>query len=298
MHVLLVEDNPGDVRLLRETLAEVDASQFALTAVATLAEAQQRLASETFDLVLSDLSLPDSHGLATFQRLFECAPDVPVIVLTGMNNEEMAVTAVQSGAQDYLVKGQVDSHLLARAMRYAVERHRMQVSLRSLTLIDELTGLHNRRGFLTLADQQLKFACRAKHRLLLLFADLDGMKFINDTYGHHEGDCALVKIADILRETLRDSDLIARIGGDEFVVLAFEVGPNSIEVLPARLEQGIDACNTRGGLPYQLSLSIGADRFDPEYPCGLDELLARADAMMYAKKRLRKLERGETVLPR
>lgn len=295
MNILLVEDNPGDVRLLREMLQEGDANLFTLAHVASLTSAQLRLAQDAFDLVLSDLSLPDSHGLQTFQRLHEFAPDVPIIVLTGTNDEALAVKAVQTGAQDYLVKGQVDTHLLVRAMRYAIERHRMQESLRSLSLIDDLTGLYNRRGFLTLAEQQLKFACRAQHDLLLLFADLDCMKDINDTYGHAIGDEALIRSAGIFTESLRDSDVIARIGGDEFVILAFETGTDSCEIIPQRLQKRIDAFNAGGKAPYTLSISLGVVRFDHEHPCTLNELLTLADARMYEEKRQRKQCRGQLL---
>jgi diguanylate cyclase (GGDEF)-like protein len=287
-----VEDNPGDVRLLREALLEVDAEQFALTPVTTLADASARLAEDSFDLILSDLSLPDSHGLSTFQRLYELECGVPIIVLTGTNDEGLAIRAVQMGAQDYLVKGLTDSHLLVRAMRYAVERHRMQESLRSLSLIDELTGLYNRRGFLTLAEQQLKFARRSKNSMLLLFADLDCMKAINDTYGHAMGDEALVKTAELLTETLRESDLIARIGGDEFVVMALEVAPKSEEALPTRLHERVQRFNETGEAPYTLSISTGTARFNPDDPIPLEELLELSDTRMYEAKRAKKLCRG------
>lgn len=291
MNVLLVEDNLGDARLLRETLVDASAADFTLTHVLTLAEAQKCLTNQVFELILSDLSLPDSQGLQTFQHLHEFSPEVPIIVLTGTNDEAQAVKAVKTGAQDYLVKGQVDGPLLVRAMRYAVERHRMQLSLRSLSLIDELTGIYNRRGFLTLAEQQLKFASRAKNAMVVLFADLDCMKEINDTYGHSAGDLALMKTAEILRETLRESDIMARMGGDEFVVLALEKDTTSAEMLVARLQERIAIFNASETLSYPLSLSVGAVRFDPEQPCSLCDLLGRADALMYDEKRHKKQDR-------
>jgi PAS domain S-box-containing protein len=128
--VLLIEDNPGDARLLRATLAEVSSAQFELVRAEQLSEALDRLSREGFDVVLLDLSLPDSHGLDTFIRTHTRAPGIPIVVLTGLDDEELAIKAVQKGAQDYLVKGQLDSNLLVRSLRYAIERDRLLRALR------------------------------------------------------------------------------------------------------------------------------------------------------------------------
>jgi diguanylate cyclase (GGDEF)-like protein len=127
-------------------------------------------------------------------------------------------------------------------------------------------------------------ADRAKRKMVLLFADFDELKQINDTLGHHEGDLALIKIADVLRETFRESDIIARIGGDEFVVLALETDGVSAEILITRLQESLEARNARGDRRYKLSLSVGIARYDPKHPCSIDELLARADRAMYEQK--------------
>jgi diguanylate cyclase (GGDEF)-like protein/PAS domain S-box-containing protein len=163
-------------------------------------------------------------------------------------------------------------------------RVRMEEALRALLLIDELTGLYNRRGFSTLTQQQLKMADRAKRRMLLLFADFDDLKRINDTFGHPEGDRALIEIAGILRATFRESDIVARIGGDEFVVLAIETDGAPAEVITARLQENLEAHNAREDRRYKLSLSIGIAHYDPEHPCSINELLAQADRAMYEKK--------------
>jgi len=164
-------------------------------------------------------------------------------------------------------------------------RVRMEEALRAMALLDELTGLYNRRGFFTLGQQQLKTAHRTKRRMVLLFADLDGMKRINDTFGHPEGDRALIETADVLRETFRESDIIARIGGDEFVVLAIETNGFPAEVLTHRLQENLEARNARGDRRYKLSLSVGLARYDPESPCSIDDLLTQADRLMYERKR-------------
>jgi two-component system cell cycle response regulator len=234
--VLLIEDNPGDARLIQEMLAEGGGTRFKLEYVDRLSIGMERLARGDIDIVLLDLCLPDSEGLNTLQRVLTASEELPIIVvLTGTDDEELAVQAIQAGAQDYLVKGQIDGRLLTRVIRYAMERQQIQMVLRSLALVDELTGLYNRRGFLKIGEQHVKLADRAKREMSLLFVDLDHMKQINDTFGHQEGDQALIETAVILTKTFRRSDIIARIGGDEFAILAIEAHKSNVESLTTRL---------------------------------------------------------------
>lgn len=157
--------------------------------------------------------------------------------------------------------------------------------LRALSLVDDLTGLNNRRGFLALAEQQIKFARRNSKELVLLFVDMDDFKQINDKYGHQAGDIALQRAARVLRSTFRDSDIIARLGGDEFVVLAADTGTSASIV--QRLRKSLMERNDSEDYPYTLSFSVGAARFDPEDPPTIQELLHTADAMLYEQKRAR-----------
>jgi diguanylate cyclase (GGDEF)-like protein len=285
MKVLLVEDNFGDVRLVQEMLSEFGQTRFELTPLTCLVAALTLLQEETFDAALLDLNLSDSYGLETFRRLHQEAPHLPVVVLTCLSDESLGVQAVKAGAQDYLIKGQVDGHLLARSLRYARERHRSQDLLRSLALTDDLTGLYNRRGFMALAAQQLQLAGRGRREFLLISADLDGMKGINDTFGHQEGNRALRETAEVLKQTFRESDLVARLGGDEFAVLMIDAGAESNETFVDRLQANLEAHNASSGGLYKLSLSLGTSRFRPDRPTSLEELLAQADAAMYEQKR-------------
>jgi diguanylate cyclase (GGDEF)-like protein len=183
------------------------------------------------------------------------------------------------------VKGQVSENLLVRAIRYAIERHQLQMALHAMALVDDLTGLYNRRGFQTLARQQLKTADRIRKRVSFIFVDLDGLKGINDTFGHREGDNALIETADLLKETFRESDIIARIGGDEFVVLAMENTGQPDEQWAVRLRDRLRARNASPERRVPLSLSMGVAYYDPDFPCALDDLLHRADVLMYEEKR-------------
>jgi len=172
----------------------------------------------------------------------------------------------------------------SRARQYLLDRERVLEELRTLSLSDELTGIYNRRGFYILAEQQIKIAKRTGRAMLLASADLDGLKSINDGFGHHEGDRALVDAAQILRESFRESDIIARIGGDEFVVLMTEKPETSAEILLARLARNLEAHNRKVTRPYPFSISVGFAYFDPKQPVSLSELLVQADKSMYESK--------------
>ena len=168
------------------------------------------------------------------------------------------------------------------------DRREAEDVLRVQSLVDELTGLHNRRGFLNLAEQQSKLAIREKEGMLLFFTDLDGLKWINDNLGHKEGDRALTEIAEALKKTFRKSDVIARIGGDEFVVLATGTGEAAAKIITTRLLKNLSDYNTMENRSYKLSLSMGIAYYDPEHPCSISELMATADKLMYEQKQKKK----------
>jgi diguanylate cyclase (GGDEF)-like protein/PAS domain S-box-containing protein len=160
----------------------------------------------------------------------------------------------------------------------------LEAELYALSLADELTSLYNRRGFLTLSEQQIKIARRMKQRLLLIYADMNEMKKINDTFGHAKGDEAIKALAEILKNTFRESDIIARIGGDEFAILATTFRARSERTYMERLKANIDAYNAIGKCPYLLSISTGIFICDPLIPCGIEEMLVAADKRMYEQK--------------
>ena len=165
------------------------------------------------------------------------------------------------------------------------ERKRMEEAIKDLSITDHLTGIHNRRGFMTLADSQLKIQERTKGGLLLLFADFDNLKWINDNLGHEKGDKALVEVASIFKEVFRKSDIIARVGGDEFAVLGIGASSKDFDIFESQLQNYIDIYNAIGNRDYKLSVSVGMAYNDPENTCSLDELMSRADAFMYEQKR-------------
>lgn len=164
------------------------------------------------------------------------------------------------------------------------ERKKMEEEIQTLSITDTLTGLYNRRGFMFLAEQQLKTAARSNKHLTLFFIDLDGLKMINDTWGHEEGDRALMNTATILKHTFRESDIIARLGGDEFAILVIDA-PDSPEIILNRLKDRISHHNVAPDKRYDLSISIGAADYDTSILSPLEELISRADNLMYEQKK-------------
>ncbi len=168
------------------------------------------------------------------------------------------------------------------------DRKQMEEKLRDLSFTDELTGLYNRRGFFAFVAQQLKLSDRLKRGVFMLYADMDGLKSINDTLGHLEGDQALIDMANILKATYRDSDIVGRIGGDEFVVIPIGTTGDDIKIITDRFQENLENHNAKRNRGYKLSISIGVSYYDPENPCSIDELLLQADRMMYEQKKLKK----------
>ncbi len=267
--------------------------RFAVTTAATLARAKAHLAQKPFDLVLLDLSLPDSDGIEAIYQVHCAARDVPIVALSSCHDEKLALRVLREGAQDYLVKAETDRALLMRVIRYALERHRLVSELQSMALMDTLTGLYNRRGFVTVAEEQMKLARRTGNSLALAFVDLDGMKRINDELGHEFGDRALVTTAEILRSTFRASDLVARLGGDEFIVLAIEAKEGATDRIRKRLDH---AAAVHNGKPSAVAVafSVGFAHYDPlrSPVTSIEQLIVAADHAMYIEKQQRRGSRA------
>ncbi|HEU4478497.1 MAG TPA: diguanylate cyclase [Pyrinomonadaceae bacterium] len=168
------------------------------------------------------------------------------------------------------------------------ERKRAEGAIKTLSLVDELTGLYNRRGFMAFSEQHLISVQRANKSLMVVYADLDGLKQINDSFGHKEGDRALIKTAELLRETFRSSDVLGRLGGDEFTVFAAVEPEGGVETVMARLNDKFQKYNSQNASPYRLSISVGLALMHPDEVHTVEELMAQADESMYANKRQRK----------
>lgn len=195
---------------------------------------------------------------------------------------QTAISLVVAGEKQFLIGVGVET---TESYKKQQQLEKDNERLEELILVDPLTGLYDRRGFMTLGQQQLETARRIGAVMFLLFADFDGLKAINDAFGHPEGDRALEAVAAVLRESCREADTIARVGGDEFVILAVETGESPGETLVARLQEALDTHNAESDKRYRISLSFGLARDDPENPCSIEELLKKADRAMYVVKR-------------
>jgi diguanylate cyclase (GGDEF)-like protein/PAS domain S-box-containing protein len=180
---------------------------------------------------------------------------------------------------------EIGQQTILLAIEDVTERKRMEERLLAVSVTDELTGLYNRRGLFALADKVLKLAKRQGKGVFLLYVDLDGLKVINDALGHEEGDRALVDTANMLRSNYRESDIIARIGGDEFVVIPVGTTGDSTEAILSRLQEAVAVHRSENHRRYELSLSAGVAYHAPEAPGSVGELLVQGDKSMYEQKR-------------
>jgi two-component system, cell cycle response regulator len=296
VRVLLVEDDEDDYVLTRDLLAEGFGGRVTVEWASTRSAGLELLTKALFDVALLDFNLGRETGLDLLREARARGCRTPVIMLTGQDDRTTDLNAMHAGAADYLVKGRVTSDMLERAIRYARERHRLLEEISALSLTDELTGLHNRRAFLTMADQRLQLLERGASLCLLIFADVDGLKAANDTMGHEAGDRLLVDVARVLQSSFRRTDLVARMGGDEFVVLADGATERDAELVLAKLQQHIALRNENAGpgVP-RLSISAGVLCFSAGPSVKLNDLIAEADARMLLDKNTRRRASGTYI---
>lgn len=284
LKILLVEDNDVDAHLTQDILAEWSIEQFDVVHVARLNEAFIQLARTRFDAILLDLSLPDGYGLLTLKQMQATCPTIPIIVLSGLSDQSLAVEAVQTGAQDYLVKGQGQPELLARAIRYAIERKRAEERLTHLAQYDQLTGLVNRTLFRDRLIHAMARSKRLQQPMGLLLLDLDRFKSVNDTMGHDAGDQLLKAVADRLRECVREVDTVARMGGDEFTIILEALShEDDITTVAQRITKSLTEPFPLGNQRVSIGVSIGITVY-PLDDHEIDDLLRHADAAMYRAK--------------
>jgi len=274
------------------------------------------------DLIITDTTMPNMDGFALVRGL-QAEPllaGVPIIFhTTNYDESEIHRLARASGVQ-YILRKPAEPHEILRAvnesLKYPITSSRLpntgqlhqthlqllidklyqKVSelekanehLRNISLTDGLTGLNNRRGFMILATGLLKFARRAGYSSCLIYVDLDSLKYINDTFGHTAGDMAITHFARILTDTFRDSDVIGRMGGDEFVALLIDATESDIAGMQAFLQSNVDAYNLQAESLQALSFSLGAIRIDPNSTITMEEFLSQADEAMFTHKQRRK----------
>ena len=275
LRVLLVESDAEDVLFLQEALTEIEGGRYWSNWIRietlhadTWAKAAAILANEPLDLLLLDLNLPDTQGAETFRRAQAAASQVPVILLTSAEDAEVAARLVREGAQDFLLKKQIDCAPLAHAMRNAIERHRLLSATRAASMIDSLTGLPNRGGFLIFADRDRKLAERLGRRLMVLVAEPKNLAAITAAYGDQRRDLTLIEAADHLRGLIGPADLLARITETHFALTIFDTDIEPVEAAWARFHSTAGAHR----------IGIGAAIFDAAHPASLEVLIDQAES--------------------
>lgn len=290
--ILAIEDDPGDIELLRRCLEELP--EFAVTFVAcpTLDAGQDWLARQAADVIVLDYVLGATTGLVMLQALRRHKDCRPVIVLTGKGDERIAAAMMRAGADDYMIKEDLSPETFRRALHFVLarfehERKRLQLEaeLQQMARIDELTTLYNRRYLLERLAQEMLRARRYGSPLSLLMLDVDHFKRINDTYGHLVGDTVLATIATVLRRTIRATDIPGRYGGEEFCLILTETKLDGAQLMAERLRERIAAevLPLAEGAALQVTCSIGAALLPSNLTRPLD-FLELADRALYQAK--------------
>lgn len=317
--ILIVDTNPSDRRTYITLLGNYG---YRLLEASDGAQALEVARAELPDLVITDIIMPNMDGF-TFVRRLQAEPllmSTPVIFHTANYDVSEIHRLAHASGVEHILRKPAEPQEILRAVNESLkqpatptnlsqtgqlQREHLQLladklyqkvaelekaneRLRNLSLTDGLTGLNNRRGFMILATGLLKFARRANYSLCLIYIDLDSLKYINDTYGHAGGDTAITHFADILTDTFRDSDVIGRMGGDEFVVLIIDATQADLDSMKARLQDNVDAHNLKVEKEYALAFSMGVIRVEAVSTISMEDLLSQADEAMYAHKAQRR----------
>jgi diguanylate cyclase (GGDEF)-like protein len=284
--VLLIEDNHDDALLIQRYLSKAIKVSYQIHHVDELRKGLDFLNSGGVDVVLLDLGLPDAQGLSAFENVYAISPNVPIIVLTGHDDDDLAMEAVHKGAQDYLVKGQIAGSLLQRAIRYAIERKRAAEELKRLNELlerqattDPLTGILNRLKFNHTLNAEIQRSKRYAMPLSLIMFDIDHFKNINDSHGHHAGDKVLREIVELVKENIRVHDFFARWGGEEFMIMATNTVLDNARLLAEHLRLKIGRHHIQGVGRVTCSFGVAQLINDTE-----DQLMQRVDHALYQAK--------------
>ena len=299
LRLLIVEDDLRTARALSNLLEAADNPLFELEHVTTAAAACEAIEAMHIDVVLLDLGLPDARELEALSRLEKCLDEIPVIVLTGRDDENLAADALHRGAEDYLLKGAFDFDSLLRSIRYAVERHRgvrdlarvkkelesANRDLERLTLVEPLTELLNRRGLQQALSREVQHLNRSGTKTTaVLVIDLDDFKSVNEQHGHAVGDVVLKEIGRRLRGAIRAVDYVGRLGGDEFMLILPDTEVSEITRVAERIRLAVaTGIIQHSSGTVTLTASIAALLLTPEMPA-VDQLLARAHMLLSRAK--------------
>ncbi|MGB5632750.1 MAG: diguanylate cyclase [Waterburya sp.] len=320
---LLIEDDERDAFLIKEKLAYAKEAKFDLTHVDRLATAVKLLQRELSDVILLDLSLPDSNGLETFLSLQTIVPNLPIVLLTAVNDESLALKAVREGAQDYLIKGQTTTEVLIRSVNYAIERvrhlekiHQSEIRLQQVNqeltqqiknrtseleyrnqelkklflraTTDKVTGIANRYRLEDFMQREWGNAIRHQISVSVIMIDIDRFKLYNDTYGHQAGDRCLRQVAQTINNSVRRSkDLVARYGGEEFIVVLSDISLDGAITVAENISFQVKALSiphATAEISDYVTISLGVAHTIPSINSQADRLILAADKALYLAK--------------
>jgi diguanylate cyclase (GGDEF)-like protein len=292
IRVLLIEDNDHDAEIVRRMLTKYPAVVYKLERVRSTEEGLEKLDNGSFDLLLLDYSLPGEDGISFLRRLNGTAELPPVIMLTGWGDGRVAAEAMHSGAYDYFPKSSINSQVLAHAIHQALDKHRWSVEerrlreeLERLVITDELTAVYNRRYMARALDRECNRARRYRRELACLMIDLDDFKRYNDSHGHLVGDTALKQVAATISGCVRETDIVVRFGGEEFVVIMPEAHPDACMAAAERIRDAIAGQALAVGKDaVAMTVSIGVCTSRDEHETEPDTMLACADRALRRAK--------------
>ena len=289
--VLLIEDNKDDIQAITSFLEQSKRLNAEIKTVDSIKKANTVMFYDKMDIILIDINVQGMKFEEVVESIDKNNLTIPHIVITDERDEDLGIEAVKKGAQDYLVRSELSERILRRALIYSLERHEILESLYRTTIVDELTGLYNRRGLYTLGNQQIELAKRHSDDIFIFFLDLDGMKAINDTLGHDYGDKALVDTSKIMHKSFRTTDILSRVGGDEFVIVAVKAQFEFIPIIIQRIKDFVKDQNSSEE-KFEISISIGVSKVDLDAESPLDEAIRDADKKMYDSKMKNKKNRN------
>lgn len=288
IRLLIVEDDLDDVYLIKDYLKSDERQNYSYYHATSLVAALEKIKLEKIDLILLDLGLPDAQGFESLTLLNMADSSIPIVVLTGVNDHEIGLEAIQHGAEDYIPKSIANTLLLSRSIKYSIERHRLLLELKAKAELDPLTGLPNRTMIYDKLDFMIHQSERSGQAFSLVMLDFDKFKEINDTHGHRYGDRLLQAFSERLQSLMRVSDYVSRYGGDEFFMIVSNY-QSDIELQDLLQRKQAKLCQ-----PYvikfddkeieqPISISFGVMKWVPGMSA--NEMLEMADQAMYRSKR-------------
>ncbi|MFA6600498.1 MAG: diguanylate cyclase [Candidatus Omnitrophota bacterium] len=297
--LLLIEDDPEFSHSLQLRLTKEKWRPMDVCCAQTLHEAMALLQKESFSVILLDITLPDCRGLETYRQIHQMSDQTPVVILTGWDDNELAIEAVRNGAEDYLVKSDVEGKTIARVLHHAIERNRIKkelahvssqlretnLHLEKMTILDPLTELLNRRGFQQALTREVQWSERHRTPFYAMIIDIDRFKAINDSLGYAVGDILLREVAGILKKSTRMTDHLARIGGDEFVLLMPETSFDDSMKVAERIRLAVMDSTFMVMKDQRVTITASAGLMRVETKTmSIDELLARIHPLLKKSK--------------